>query len=546
MISSAVRFFVPIIAIASALHATPDISNLNNCINEVRLANASPPIVPTFDKYTRNYRLLLADLEAASATLPYVYKEAAAKPLLQYLRALGEWQYIRIFNSPPANGNIAALKQIIPDAALAILFHNTVYAQNVNAFQEVVADLYDSFVSEEARVSRETGQPIQPPTYGIIPPLVKYGNAESGPYTWPGDATMQLLGMRCAIVSLPPAQIKGGILAWTSLGHETGGHDMLHADAGLIAELQQKIYSTLLAKYGSQGLATYWSNCLDETGSDVLGNLNMGPNAGIGLVGYFRSLGDGKLRTIGFRQGPHPIDLLRGYLAAAVVKRLNFADAAAWSQIIYNETAKDNNVLYLFENGLYYQFPVSLDIAIASCDDVAEIVMRTKLAAIQFHALEEIQKWTNEDQAIVDSIAAALTMNSEMPFNLRGPGFYAAHVVSGVTQAALQAGANLPAIFNGLVNFLGLMHRENPTWSGRATPSALAMLERISSDEVRTAETLEPHIVIAKVPEGEIFVVEDEDNDEDLASLEKLLKEEGEKDFEDNLLKDEDLLISKL
>lgn len=506
MISRIMRYIVPVVAIASALHAV-DVSNLNNCINEVRGANAAPPPVMTFDQYTRNYGKLLADLQAASVTLPYVYQEAAAKPLLQYLRSLGEWRFIQIFSGQP-NDNNSSLRQIISDASLAILFHNSMYLQNVNAFQEVTADLYDSFVSEESRVSRETGLPIQPPTYGVIPPLVKYGNAESGPYTWPGDATMQMLGMRCAIVSLPPAQISGGILAWTTLGHETGGHDVLHADAGLLAEMQQRVYSAIITRFGSPALANYWASCMDEAGSDILGYLNMGPQAGLGLIGYFRALGNGKLRNVGLLGDPHPIDLLRAYLAAAVVKRLNFRDAAIWSQIIFNEAAKDNDVLYLTDRRYYYAFPVTLDVAIASADVVAEVFLQSKMSALQWHSLQEIQNWTDADQALVDNVATALKTTGQLPLNLRGPGFYAAHVVSGVTQAALEANANLPVIFNGMVNFLGDMHRDNPTWSMFPSAHANALLERAASSAIQPLESLEPHIVITNFPTDGIVLEE--------------------------------------
>lgn len=509
MILSTWRLIVPILAVASTLQGVPDISNLDNCINDVRTAESSSPPVPTFDIYKQNYQQLIADLQAASAAMPYVYQEAAAKPLIAFLEGLGEQRFLRIFSGGASDPQSGALQEIIPDAALSILFHNSSYVQAVDSFQEIVSDLYDSFVSDELRVGQQTGRPINSPTYGVIPPLVKFGNADFGPYTWPCDATSQVLGMKCAIVSLPPAQLVGGILAWSSLGHETGGHDVLHADEGLLKELAQKVYSAVLSTFKSQALASYWASCIDETASDVCGYLHMGPNAGIGLIGFFRALGNGKLRTIGSKDDPHPIDLLRGYLAASVVKRLNFKDAAVWSQVIASETSKDNNKLYLVDqNGVYYRFPVRLGAAIASADLVASVIMQSKLNALQGYSLQDIQNWNDNDQDIVDTLASQLVNSGQLPDNLSGPGFYAAHVVSASIQAALQNSANISSIFNGMFNFLSTMHRENPTWSVTQTPQALELLERLSLNGERRESKLIPRPVIIKLPEVEEAALE--------------------------------------
>lgn len=500
MVFSTLRFILPVISIAAALQAEiPDISNLNNCINEVRQANIAPLPVPTFDQYTRNFPKLIADLTAVTQTLPFVYQEAAAKPLIKYLRNLGERRFLSIFNQNLQDSLSQTLKQIIPDAALSILFHNSAFVQRVDAFQEIASDLYASFISEEERVSRVTGRPIQPPTYGVIPPLVKFGNAESGPYTWPCDATTGLLGMRCAIVSLPPAQLSGGLLAWSSLGHETSGHDILHADAGLLDELAAKVSSTLLNTFRSPALATYWAQCIDETASDICGYLHMGPSAGIGLIGYFRSLGNGKLRNMGFKQGPHPVDLLRGYLAAAVAKRLNFADGIVWGETLKNEASKDNNNLFLIDGKVAYPFPVTLDIAIASTEVVAEVIMNSKLNALQGHSLQEIQDWTDNDQAIVQTLIYALKANGQLPLNLRGPGFYAAHVVSAATLAGLSFNENIPNTFNEMLMYLQIMHHDNPLWSKTPTRAALRLLEHVGLDS--STNNIEPRSAHTQLPE---------------------------------------------
>ena len=48
---------------------------------------------------------------------------------------------------------------------------------------------------------------MKPPDKGVIAPLVKWGQAAFGPYTWPGSAT-QAFGVGAALVSLPPANAR--------------------------------------------------------------------------------------------------------------------------------------------------------------------------------------------------------------------------------------------------------------------------------------------------------------------------------------------------
>lgn len=502
MISAMLRNAALMFSAASVLQAAPDISNLNNCINDVRHAAVNPPLVLTFDSYTTKYAGLIADLQSATANLPHVYQETAAKPLVEFLEGLGESKFLKIFGSDPADNETVTLQQIIPDAALAILSYVRNPLKGVNAFEEIVSDLYDSFLGDEARVSKQSGSPIDPPTYGIIPPLVKFGNPDAGPYTWPSDATSQILGMRCGIVSLPPAQLNGGLIAWSALGHETGGHDVTHADEGLLEELAQKVYSAVLQKFRSKRLANYWASCIDESSADVCGYLHMGPSLGAGLIGYFRALGDGKLRSIGSSEDPHPIDLLRGYLAAAVVKRLNFKDAAEWSKVILLETRKDNNMLYLVDsNGRYSAFPVSFAQAVASTDVVAQTIMQSKLNALQGHSLQELQDWTDHDQAIVDNLVSVLKRDGQLPSSLHGPGFYASYVVAAATQAALQCGTNIPVLFNEMQTFLATMHAENPAWSKDPTIQSMALVEQGLKGTGKVMDKYTPHVVIPKLPQ---------------------------------------------
>lgn len=500
-----------ILSIASLVYgvqtAPPDISNLNSCIQEVREAAAHPPSMLTFDSYSQNYRQLIIDLQTAIPHLPYVYQQAAGVPLLQFLQNLGEWQFLEIFSGQATDSQVAVLQQMIPDAVLSVLSYKGKTQFGIEAFQEVVSDLYDAFLNDEARINKQTRRPIQPPRYGVLPPLVKFGNPDAGPYTWPGDATAQVLGMGCGVVSLPPAEIQGGLIAWPCLGHETGGHDITHAYPGMLDELAQKVRTALLQKFHSQVLADYWARCIDEAAADVFGYLHMGPSVGIGLIGYFRALGNGQLRAVGSMQDPHPIDLLRGYLAAEVVKRLHFQDASAWSQSIAEETSKDNAPLYLVdEQGRYYTFPVSFSLAIQSTGVVAETILKANLKSLQGHTLQELQDWTDQDEATVNRLVSVLKTHGNLPANLRGPGCFASYVVAAATVAALQQGADITTYFQEMQDFLVTMHRDNPIWSQTPTSDSIALLERAMQAKSRHAiSETRPRAVIPALPTAEVF-----------------------------------------
>ena len=98
---------------------------------------------------------------------------------------------------------------------------------------------------------------------------------------------------------------------------------MLHAYAGLEDQLSGAVRTALVKEFPNGSvLPDYWANRMDETASDVLGILNMGPAAAIGVIGYFRGLnaawgGGPHLRNDGPANDVHPADIVRGFLAAS-------------------------------------------------------------------------------------------------------------------------------------------------------------------------------------------------------------------------------------
>ena len=427
-----------------------DIGNLAACTEDARLSAVDQdpgPADPT------DYAELQTRLLDSRSKLPPLYRHTMHDPFAATLVQMGpRWFNWLLLTDPSGEGSAG----LMFDIAHSILQNGEGHQERAtDAFQEVVTDLYDGYLSESDR------QGIKPPDLGAVPPLVKWGNPDFGPYTWPVDAT-KMFDVGAGVVSLPPAHARAGLLAWGALGHETAGHDILHADIGLDEELAEAVFDAINDQNLGRGLARYWASRIDESASDVLGILNMGPAAGIGLIGYFRGLNvafgdEARLRNEGSIQDPHPADILRGYLAAATVRLLSFDGAAAWALMIENETNAD---LSLIRIG---RFPVDTGMARQSAAVVAQTVVRHELASLENHALGEIQDWRNRDEEIVGNLRPLLRTTEPLPTSL-GEGIYAAHVVAAAIVEGLSDGANIPLSFERMIGLLKLMHDTNPSW----------------------------------------------------------------------------------
>jgi len=427
-----------------------DIKNLQNCIEDARQAGVDqdpgPPDPLQFDA-------LRGRLQGARPKIPSLYLDAVFTPYVQTLDELGENKFNQILFKDPSHESTAGL---MLDIAQSILQRGEGFEPKAGpAFQEVVSDLYDGFLSSEDRGG------ILPPDHETIPPLVKFGNPDSGPYTWPVDAT-ESFGLKVGIVNLPPANAHHGLLAWPALGHETGGHDILHADNGLLDEVSSAVRSALSADNATKQLANYWASRIDETASDVLGILNMGPAPGIGLIGFFRGLnaafsGDATLRNTGPSNDPHPADIVRGFLAAATVRQLEFSDASAWGDTIEAETQKDVTTIRLEGR------TVSADVARRSADLVSKAIVTHPMSSLENHAFGQIQNWRDHDEELVDQLRTVLTTANPLPAELT-TGVFAAHLVAAATTTALRQGANIPLLFQRMVDLLKAMNDKNPSF----------------------------------------------------------------------------------
>jgi hypothetical protein len=309
---------------------------------------------------------------------------------------------------------------------------------------------------------------VKPPDHGVLPPLVRWGSGDSGPYTWPATATGEL-GVDAAVVSLPAANASGGLLAWPALAHETAGHDIVEADDGLRDELACAVRERLLAERMGPALADYWADRIDETAADVLGVLNMGPAAAVGLVGYFRAVGGATrgtptLRNVGRADDPHPADIARAYLAAETVRLLSFDGASRWADRLVAEADRDLGRIKLGD------VAVTAAVAKASAAAVARAVAQTRLRSLDGRSLRDIQDWRDQDEAVVAELRRALAKGGARPgasaaAGRYGDGAYAAHAVAAGVYEALGGTSSPAQVMSRMVGVLATMHERNPAWS---------------------------------------------------------------------------------
>lgn len=435
-------------AVAAATAPAPDIANLAACVDDARAGGMDTDTGPA-DQL--NYDALTRGLESASANFPPLYKQDFVEPFATAVRGLGEHKFNEILLRDPSHERMAGLLLDMSQAVLQRAMHYQRPA--TNAFQETISDLYDGFLSAEDR------RGIKPPDRTTTAPLVKWGNPTFGPYTWPIDAT-SAFGARAAVVNLPPGNARKRLMAWAALPHEGTGHDITHANAGMQDELAQAVQAQVEA--AAPGLGEYWSSRIDETSSDVMGILNMGPASGIGLIAYFRGLngaftGVEALRNDGPGDDPHPADIVRGYLAAATVASLKFSGAGAWATTIAAETDRDAKTITL--DGT----TVTVAKAKASAKAAGLAIANSKLRVLGGHALSEIQNWTDADERKVAKVRPYLLTAAD-PAPLLGKQIYAAHVVAAACTTALSKGADISTIFARMVLILDALFDKNPSW----------------------------------------------------------------------------------
>ncbi|MBV9313861.1 MAG: hypothetical protein JO100_08985 [Pseudonocardia sp.] len=354
-------------------------------------------------------------------------------------------------------------------------------------FLAVVSNLYRSFLDREQRAT------LNLPLVEQLPPLAMFQQSgQTGPFTLPVDSIQQITGGTVGVVSLP-ATYRDHPLLWASLAHETGGHDVLHADPGLVPELRrgvQQIFGGGHAGAGGQVssgrlLGLLWAYWMDEAASDVYGVLNIGPTFGLNLAAFFSALLSGFTGTATPRlraaTGPdqagnldvHPTDILRLDLIQGVVESLtglSQASRAAYTSALDELSAMCGGDaatvslqgLIRTDNGSGVKVNTSAPMSTmkAAARTVGSYIATAKLSALSGHSIQTIETWDDPDELAAQNVMNALRAGQSITHVGDD-----AQLLAGATLAAFAGAASYSDLTHSLNEALDASWASDPVWS---------------------------------------------------------------------------------
>jgi hypothetical protein len=373
-------------------------------------------------------------IDGGTHSLPLVYQTGYVDPLVQHLNTVltrtgGDVEPFAASVYEHAPGS-----QVLPQ---------------LRRFLAVISNFYRSFLSKAKRSA------INVPLVEQLPPLAFFKNSgEDGPFTIPADDVQKLFGSTIGVVSLP-STYRDDPLLWASLAHETGGHDVLHADPGLLEELADGLRNLFgggplpangnLTQPQLDGLL--WSYWTDEAASDVYGLLNIGPEFAFNLAAFFAAMNariakmqhqpETPMPSLRTESGPnaaddpsldvHPTDILRLHLAIGVVENLQALSSATRARYV----ADLQNLAVLCAQGTDtveiqgdvavtrdQWVTVNMSRPLADMQEAARragaFIATAKLQALDNHSVQEIETWDDPDESTAQKIADTLAQNASV------------------------------------------------------------------------------------------------------------------------------------
>jgi len=357
----------------------------------------------------------------------------------------------------------------------------------LDRFLAVISNFYRSFLDATRRASAGF-----PKIKEQLPPLAMFQHdGQKGPFTLPIDAISGLFGGAVGVVSLP-STFRDNPLLWASLAHETGGHDCLHADAGLLPELSQAVRDFFgggsVPAGGqipvNQFLGLLWSYWMDEAASDIYGVMNIGPEFGINLVASIAAMwerlkptGKPTLRTLSAADksgmlDSHPTDILRPYLIMGATEALRALSADRrneYSQDLQSLTqiTADGATTVQIQGripvspGASLPFSVALpmEVMLASAQHVGSLIASSALEALGGNSIQALETWDDSDEDTARLIAQNMTAG----LSVAGQGDDAA-LLAGATIAAFDQPGVYDSITARLNEALDASFATDPYW----------------------------------------------------------------------------------
>jgi hypothetical protein len=384
-------------------------------LNGANLLGEGPPEIPWGDSLTAD--AVVSAIDADSDALPLVFRDGYAEPLRRNLPHV-----LRAAGDPT----------LVETLAGAVYDHGSEEVRApLGRFLAVVSNMYRSFLDAETRMG------VDLPLIEQLPPLAMFQHSgEGGPFTLTAESVQGLIGSPIGVVSLP-STCREHPFTWASLAHETGGHDVLHADTGLLDELAGGVRDFFGSgrmdpahPTGAQVMGHLWAWWIDEAASDVYGLLNIGPSFAMNLIVFLATF------IAGFTKGTepvlraesgrketdaldvHPVDLLRPHLAIGAIEGLSGLDPKVRQDYVSTIEAmaaqcsggEDSIALVgLLPIGDNRGLPLANRFPLKEMQDVARrvgsFIVSANLPALGGHCIQDLETWDDADEAAARRIA---------------------------------------------------------------------------------------------------------------------------------------------
>jgi hypothetical protein len=436
-------------------------------VNNVRAATAKgAPLLPLI--YRQDFHQPLdAALPSEMSKLQHQVK--SGEQPAEYMQTALEMLYGAVYQHGPKVSRVDASAQL-------------------RRFLAIVSNLYRSFLDSDKRSA--AGVELVTNT----PPLAVFlSGSLQGPYTVESDEMLKRFGTPIGVVSLP-ASYRDHPIVWAALSHEVCGHDVVHADEGLLAELVETVRSALAPHFSLRKPldtaslnALLWSYWMDEAVADVYGILNMGPLFPLNLAAFLAAFrahlqrrprpGSPLLSTDAQKRpdgtmDDHPIDLLRLHLAIGAIESLHdlspvhrdgylksIEDVAAAVAGDATHIGLDGRVATASGNPVAVKTEMALSDATAAARRVGEIIATGKFRALEGRSIQDIETWDDHDEEIALAIAEAIAARQ----SIVGHGDDA-QLLAGTTFAVLRKAALYDAAQEALNAALDDSYRKDPIW----------------------------------------------------------------------------------
>lgn len=399
--------------------------------------------------------------------------------------------------------------QILETVAGAIFNHRVDEVDpELDRFLAVISNFYRSFLDASRRSVAGF-----PKIAEQLPPLAMFQHlGNRGPFTLPVDTIARAFGGSVGVVSLP-STYRAHPLLWASLAHETGGHDVLHADAGLLPELSESVRTFFgggpIPPSGqittSQFLGLLWSYWIDEAASDVYGVMNIGPAFGLNLVVFFAALGERHhptgtptLRTSSGADtqtgvlDPHPTDILRPYLIKGATEALLNLSADRRNQYagdlvqLAQLTGGGASTVHIQgivptgpSVGLPFNVNLPMELMQTAAERIGALIAGSTFVSLGHKGIQALETWDDTDE----ETALRISENMKADRSVAGQGDDAA-LLAGATLAAFDQPAAYDTITARLNQALDASFATDPFW-GTPRPDPLFVITELLPDDSR-------------------------------------------------------------